>query len=160
MLIALCDLAQIFNTEATTGWLTDLAEACTGAAIRFLLRDADSAGKIKLPDRDNPDKECGWIVLGMGKFGARELNYSSDIDLIVFVDETRPAIGDPYECVDTFSRMTRRLVRILQDRTADGYVFRVDLRLRPDPGSTPLAIRLVQPFIIMKDVVRTGNVRP
>jgi len=140
VLIALCDLAQIFNTEATTGWLTDLAEACTGAAIHFLLRDADSAGKIKLPDRENPDKECGWIVLGMGKFGARELNYSSDIDLIVFVDETRPAIGDPYECVDTFSRMTRRLVRILQDRTADGYVFRVDLRLRPDPGSTPLAI--------------------
>ncbi|MDH7791970.1 bifunctional [glutamine synthetase] adenylyltransferase/[glutamine synthetase]-adenylyl-L-tyrosine phosphorylase [Ochrobactrum sp. AN78] len=140
VLIALCDLAQIFNTETTTGWLTDLAEACTGAAIRFLLRDADSAGKIKLPDRESPDKECGWIVLGMGKFGARELNYSSDIDLIVFVDETRPAIGDPYECVDTFSRMTRRLVRILQDRTADGYVFRVDLRLRPDPGSTPLAI--------------------
>src|SRR5690606_3600360 len=97
-------------------------------------------GKIKLVDRTSPERECGWIVLGMGKFGARELNYSSDIDLIVFVDETRPAIGDPYECVETFSRLTRRLVRILQDRTADGYVFRVDLRLRPDPGSTPLAI--------------------
>lgn len=140
VLIALCDLAQIFNTEATTGWLTDLAEACTGAAIRFLLREADSAGKIKLLDRDNPEKGSGWIILGMGKFGARELNYSSDIDLIVFIDSERPAIIDPYECVDTFSRMTRRLVRILQDRTADGYVFRVDLRLRPDPGSTPLAI--------------------
>lgn len=140
VLIALCDLAQIFNTEATTGWLTDLAEACTGAAVRFLLCDADAAGKINLPDRNKPDKDCGWIVLGMGKFGARELNYSSDIDLIVFIDETKPAIGDPYECVDTFSRLTRRLVRILQDRTADGYVFRVDLRLRPDPGSTPLAI--------------------
>ena len=140
VLIALCDLADIFNTEATTGWLTDLAEACTGAAIRFLLLDADSAGKIKLPDRNQPDKDSGWIVLGMGKFGARELNYSSDIDLIVFIDETRPAIGDPYECVETFSRLTRRLVRILQDRTGDGYVFRVDLRLRPDPGSTPLAI--------------------
>src|SRR5690606_25658978 len=59
---------------------------------------------------------------------------------IIFIDETRPAIGDSYECVETFSRMTRQLVRILQDRTADGYVFRVDLRLRPDPGSTPLAI--------------------
>ncbi|MEJ5079443.1 MULTISPECIES: bifunctional [glutamine synthetase] adenylyltransferase/[glutamine synthetase]-adenylyl-L-tyrosine phosphorylase [unclassified Ochrobactrum] len=140
VLIALCDLAQIFNTEATTGWLTDLAEACTGAAIRFLLREADSAGKIKLVDRNDPEKGSGWIVLGMGKFGARELNYSSDIDLIVFIDSERPAIIDPYECVDTFSRMTRRLVRILQDRTADGYVFRVDLRLRPDPGSTPLAI--------------------
>ncbi|MGU3399781.1 bifunctional [glutamine synthetase] adenylyltransferase/[glutamine synthetase]-adenylyl-L-tyrosine phosphorylase [Brucellaceae bacterium D45D] len=140
VLIALCDLARIFDAQATTGWLTDLAEACTGAAVRFLLRDADSAGKIALPDRKDPEKESGWVVLGMGKFGARELNYSSDIDLIVFVDETRPAIGDPYECVETFSRLTRRLVRILQDRTADGYVFRVDLRLRPDPGSTPLAI--------------------
>jgi len=140
VLIALCDLAGIFDTEATTGWLTDLAEACTGAAVWFLLLDADSAGKIKLPDRNHPDKDSGWIVLGMGKFGARELNYSSDIDLIVFIDETRPAIGDPYECVETFSRLTRRLVRILQDRTGDSYVFRVDLRLRPDPGSTPLAI--------------------
>ena len=140
VLIALCDLAGIFNTEATTGWLTYLAESCTGAAVRFLLLDADSAGKIKLPDRNQPDRDSGWIVLGMGKFGARELNYSSDIDLIVFIDETRPAIGDPYECVETFSRLTRRLVRILQDRTGDGYVFRVDLRLRPDPGSTPLAI--------------------
>lgn len=140
VLIALCDLAGIFDTRATTGWLTDLAEACTGAAVRFLLLDADSAGKIKLPDRNQPDKDSGWIVLGMGKFGARELNYSSDIDLIIFIDETRPAIGDPYECVETFSRLTRRLVRILQDRTGDGYVFRVDLRLRPDPGSTPLAI--------------------
>ncbi len=102
VLIALCDLAGIFNTEATTGWLTDLAEACTGAAVRFLLLDADNAGKIKLPDRNQPDKDSGWIVLGMGKFGARELNYSSDIDLIVFIDETRPAIGDPYECVETF----------------------------------------------------------
>ncbi|OEI84228.1 bifunctional [glutamine synthetase] adenylyltransferase/[glutamine synthetase]-adenylyl-L-tyrosine phosphorylase [Brucella sp. BO3] len=140
VLIALCDLARIFNTETTTDRLTDLAEACTGAAVRFLLLDADAAGRINLSDRSNPDKDCGWIVLGMGKFGARELNYSSDIDLIVFIDETRPAIGDPYECVDTFSRLTRRLVRILQDRTGDGYVFRVDLRLRPDPGSTPLAI--------------------
>ena len=140
VLIALCDLAGIFDTQATTGWLTDLAEACTGTAVRFLLLDADRAGKIELPDRNHPDKDSGWIVLGMGKFGARELNYSSDIDLIVFIDETRPAIGDPYECVETFSRLTRRLVRILQDRTGDGYVFRVDLRLRPDPGSTPLAI--------------------
>ncbi|TWH02932.1 glutamate-ammonia-ligase adenylyltransferase [Ochrobactrum sp. J50] len=140
VLIALCDLAGIFDTQATTGWLTDLAEACTGTAVRFLLLDADRAGKTELPDRNHPDKDSGWIVLGMGKFGARELNYSSDIDLIVFIDETRPAIGDPYECVETFSRLTRRLVRILQDRTGDGYVFRVDLRLRPDPGSTPLAI--------------------
>src|SRR5690606_14177848 len=69
-----------------------------------------------------------------------ELNFSSDIDLIVFFDPLAPAILDAYEATDLFSRLTRRLVRILQDRTEHGYVFRTDLRLRPDPGSTPLAI--------------------
>jgi [glutamine synthetase] adenylyltransferase / [glutamine synthetase]-adenylyl-L-tyrosine phosphorylase len=140
VLIALADLGGLFETAETTAWLTRLAEACIRAAVSFLLRDADASGKITLPDRDRPEEGCGWIVLGMGKLGAHELNYSSDIDLIIFIDETSKAIGDPLESVETFSRLTRRLVRILQDRTADGYVFRVDLRLRPDPGSMPLAI--------------------
>nr|WP_245419706.1 bifunctional [glutamine synthetase] adenylyltransferase/[glutamine synthetase]-adenylyl-L-tyrosine phosphorylase [Phyllobacterium salinisoli] len=140
VLIALADLAGLFSTAETTGWLTRLAEACIRAAVCFLLRDADAGGKISLPDPTKPETGCGWIVLGMGKLGACELNYSSDIDLIVFIDERSKAIGDPLDCVEIFSRLTRRLVRILQDRTADGYVFRVDLRLRPDPGSTPLAI--------------------
>ncbi|EJM98933.1 bifunctional [glutamine synthetase] adenylyltransferase/[glutamine synthetase]-adenylyl-L-tyrosine phosphorylase [Phyllobacterium sp. YR531] len=140
LLIALGDLSGHFSSSDTTLYLSKLAQACVEAAVRFLLRDAHNAGKLKLPDPENPDKDCGWIILAMGKFGAFELNYSSDIDLIVFIDEQSPAITDPYECVETFSRLTRRLVRILQDRTADGYVFRTDLRLRPDPGSTPLAI--------------------
>jgi [glutamine synthetase] adenylyltransferase / [glutamine synthetase]-adenylyl-L-tyrosine phosphorylase len=140
VLIALGDLSGLFATKDTTFWLSRLAEECVGAAVRFLLRDAHEGGKLKLPDPKHPEKNSGWIILAMGKFGAFELNYSSDIDLIVFIDEHSPAIIDPYECVETFSRLTRRLVRILQDRTADGYVFRTDLRLRPDPGSTPLAI--------------------
>ncbi|GAA0591364.1 bifunctional [glutamine synthetase] adenylyltransferase/[glutamine synthetase]-adenylyl-L-tyrosine phosphorylase [Paenochrobactrum glaciei] len=140
VLIALCDLAGLFNTAATTQWITDLAEICLGATVRFLLRDAAAKGKITLSDPDNPEKNCGWIVLAMGKFGACELNYSSDIDLIILIDEQSPFIGDPYECVETFSRLARRLLRIMQERTVDGYVFRTDLRLRPDPGSTPLAI--------------------
>ena len=78
----------------------------------------------------------------MGKHGAGELNYSSDIDLIIFFDPDAPAILDPDESVKLFVRMTRSLVRIMQERTADGYVFRMDLRLRPDPGSMPLAIPL------------------
>lgn len=140
ILIALCDLAGIFSTVATTQWITDLAESCLGAAVRFLLRDAAAKGKITLSDRDNPEKDCGWIILAMGKFGACELNYSSDIDLIILIDEQSPYIGESYECVETFSRLARRLVRIMQERTVDGYVFRTDLRLRPDPGSTPLVI--------------------
>lgn len=140
VLIALDDLAGHADIVVTTGRLSDLAESCLHATVQFLLLESDAKGKLALPDRNDPEKESGLIVLGMGKFGARELNYSSDIDLIIFIDSTRPAITDPYECVDLFSRMARRLVKILQDRTADGYVFRVDLRLRPDPGATPLAI--------------------
>src|SRR5205823_3573117 len=74
----------------------------------------------------------------MGKMGARELNYSSDVDLIVFYDPAAlvPGTEPAAFCV----RLTRALVRLLQERTADGYVFRVDLRLRPDPASTQIAI--------------------
>lgn len=140
VLIALDDLAGFADVMQTTNRLSDLAEASLRAAVQFLLLESDTKGKLALPDRNHPEKDSGLIVLGMGKFGARELNYSSDIDLIIFIDSDRPAITDPYECVDLFSRMARRLVKILQDRTADGYVFRVDLRLRPDPGATPLAI--------------------
>lgn len=139
-LIALGDLSGIFNTAISCEWLTRLAEATLSAALRFLLCEAHDRGQIKLHDKANPEQNCGLIVLGMGKLGARELNYSSDIDLIVFIDETSKHIGDPYLCVDVFSKMMRRLIRIMQERTSDGYVFRVDLRLRPDPGSTPLAL--------------------
>ena len=75
----------------------------------------------------------------MGKLGACELNFSSDIDLIVFFDPDAPACAPALEAQRLLRAADARLVRILQDRTGDGYVFRTDLRLRPDPGSTPLA---------------------
>jgi glutamate-ammonia-ligase adenylyltransferase len=139
-LIALADLGQECDTATTVRRLSALADACVGAAIDFLLRDANQQGKLDLPDPSLPGKGSGWIVLGMGKLGAHELNFSSDIDLILFFDPEAPAIKDPLDGTELFSRLARRLVRILQDRTGDGYVFRTDLRLRPDPGSTPLAI--------------------
>ena len=77
-------------------------------------------------------RPSGYVVLALGKMGAFELNYSSDIDLMVFYDPAAaPADVEPGA---HFVRMTRGLVKLLQERTADGYVFRVDLRLRPDPG--------------------------
>jgi len=139
-LIALADLAGEWQPQRTVHALSDLADAATGAAVDFLLADAHRQGKLKLKDPDNPSFESGFIVLGMGKLGAYELNFSSDIDLVVFFDPEVEAIVDPFDATDLFSRLTRRLVRILQDRTEHGYVFRTDLRLRPDPGSTPLAI--------------------
>ena len=139
-LIALADLAGEADAAKTVRRLSRLADACVSAGVNFLLRDAHRTGKLALPDPSRPGEGSGWIVLGMGKLGAHELNFSSDIDLIVFFDPYAPAIAEPYEATDLFARLTKRLVRLLQDRTENGYVFRTDLRLRPDPGSTPLAI--------------------
>jgi len=139
-LVALADLTGDATPQETVRRLSDLADGCTAAAVDFLLLDAHGQGKITLPDVAHPGAGSGWILLGMGKLGAHELNFSSDIDLIVLFDPHAPAITDIYESSEVFTRLTRRLVKILQDRTENGYVFRTDLRLRPDPGSTPLAI--------------------
>ncbi|MDR7146447.1 bifunctional [glutamine synthetase] adenylyltransferase/[glutamine synthetase]-adenylyl-L-tyrosine phosphorylase [Rhizobium sp. BE258] len=139
-LVALADLARIFDGRQTTAWLSALAEASVAAAIDHLLMSAHESGKLVIKDAGKPSEGSGLIVLGMGKLGASELNYSSDIDLVVFFDEQAGIVPDPDDAIEIFPRLMRRLVRILQERTADGYVFRTDLRLRPDPGSTPLAI--------------------
>ncbi|AYD00255.1 bifunctional [glutamine synthetase] adenylyltransferase/[glutamine synthetase]-adenylyl-L-tyrosine phosphorylase [Neorhizobium sp. NCHU2750] len=138
--LALADLARIFTAVDTTRWLSDFAEASVAAAIDHLALAAHHGGKLTLVDEADPSRGSGLIVLGMGKLGGRELNYSSDIDIVVFYDPDAGILADPLDASETYSRMMRRLVRILQDRTADGYVFRTDLRLRPDPGSTPLAV--------------------
>lgn len=139
-LVALADLARIFDGRVTTGWLSRLAEASVSAAIDHLLLATHDGGKVTLKEVTAPGEGSGLIVLGMGKLGASELNYSSDIDLVVFFDEQAGIVADPDDAIEIFPRLMRRLVRIMQERTADGYVFRTDLRLRPDPGSTPLAI--------------------
>lgn len=140
VLIALGDLAGYYGGQATTQRVSRLAIACIRTTIAYLLRDAHTKGLVQLPDAQAPETGSGWIILAMGKLGALELNYSSDIDLIVFFDGHSPVLKDQYEGVEVFSKLTRRMVRILQERTSDGYVFRTDLRLRPDPGSTPVAI--------------------
>ncbi|MEZ5810902.1 MAG: bifunctional [glutamine synthetase] adenylyltransferase/[glutamine synthetase]-adenylyl-L-tyrosine phosphorylase [Rhizobiaceae bacterium] len=139
-LIALADLSKTATPADTVERMSALADVCIRSAVRFALASCHRRGKLALPDPETPDTDCGLIVLAMGKLGARELNFSSDIDLVVFFDPEAPAIIDPVEAVDLFVRVTRQLVRILNDRTTHGYVFRTDLRLRPDPGSTPLAI--------------------
>ena len=141
-LLALADLARIATARDTTRWLSLFAEASIAAAIDHLLLAGHQAGKLRLADPDEPSRGAGLIVLGMGKLGGRELNYSSDIDIVVFFDPEAGTIEDPLDASEIYGRMMRRLIRILQERTADGYVFRTDLRLRPDPGSTPLAVSL------------------
>jgi glutamate-ammonia-ligase adenylyltransferase len=142
LVIALADLSKAWETLQATDALTRIADATLSAAIRFTLRQASLSGKLELADQRDPERGSGWIFLGMGKGGAYELNYSSDIDLIVFFDRARARLADPLEDVDLFVKLTKRIVKIMSDRTPDGYVFRTDLRLRPDPGATPIAIPL------------------
>lgn len=146
-LTALADLSGVFSAEQTTALLSRFAEAAVAATIDHLLLSADHDGKLSLADRTDPAKGSGLVVLGMGKLGARELNYSSDIDIVVFFDPTAAIIKDPDDARAMFPRLMRRLIHILQERSADGYVFRTDLRLRPDPGSTALAIPVEAAFL-------------
>ena len=134
LLMALCDLGGVWPVMTVTRRLSEAADAAVGAAVDFLFAQARAKGDWLAP---NP---AGYIVLAMGKHGAFELNYSSDIDLIVFYDPAHVRLRAGLEVQHFFVRLTRDLVRLLQERTEHGYVFRTDLRLRPDPGSTPLAI--------------------
>jgi glutamate-ammonia-ligase adenylyltransferase len=138
--LAIADIGGLWPVERITLGLSQLAEAAIRLAVRQLLRQLAERGAVALPDPADPETGSGLIVLGMGKLGARELNFSSDIDLIVLYDEAGVESRDPHELGRHFVRLTRELVRILEERTAEGYVFRTDLRLRPDPSATPLAV--------------------
>jgi glutamate-ammonia-ligase adenylyltransferase len=138
--LALHDLARLSSARDSARHLSRFATAATSATVDHLLLGAHRAAKIRLADETEPSAGSGVVVLGMGKLGADELNYSSDIDLVVFYEPDQLGLADVLDASDLFARLLRRLVRILQERTGDGYVFRTDLRLRPDPGATPLAI--------------------
>ncbi|RDV02121.1 bifunctional [glutamine synthetase] adenylyltransferase/[glutamine synthetase]-adenylyl-L-tyrosine phosphorylase [Undibacter mobilis] len=140
LLIALADIGGVWPIMQATRALTQLADTAVDAAVRFALAEAARAGKLEPKDANRPHVGSGYIVLAMGKMGAFELNYSSDIDLIVFFDPDIAPLADGIEAAPTFVRITQRVVKLLQEHTGDGYVFRTDLRLRPDPGSTGIAI--------------------
>jgi [glutamine synthetase] adenylyltransferase / [glutamine synthetase]-adenylyl-L-tyrosine phosphorylase len=140
LLIALCDIGGVWPVMRVTAALTDLAVASVQSALRFLLRQEAGRGRMTPTSLDRPEDNSGLVVLAMGKMGAGELNYSSDIDLIVFFDPAAPTLAPDIEPQPFFVRVTQGLARLLQQRTGDGYVFRVDLRLRPDPSSTQVAI--------------------
>ncbi|WP_425403477.1 bifunctional [glutamine synthetase] adenylyltransferase/[glutamine synthetase]-adenylyl-L-tyrosine phosphorylase [Hwanghaeella sp.] len=140
LLIALADLTGAWKLDEITGTLSRLAELCLDASARHALRGLVTSGKIDVDlDQDTLDN-CGYVLLGMGKLGAGELNYSSDIDIIALYEPERLKPKDPDRLRQDMVRATQTVVNLMHERTADGYVFRTDLRLRPDPGMTPLAM--------------------
>jgi glutamate-ammonia-ligase adenylyltransferase len=140
LLIALADIGGVWPVARITAGLTDLADVALTIAVRHLLGEAAARKKLISPDPQNPEIASGYIVLAMGKMGGYELNFSSDIDLMVFFDAATGKLAPTVEPTQFYVRLTRDLVKLLQERTPDGYVFRVDLRLRPDPSSTQIAI--------------------
>ncbi|HYJ58877.1 MAG TPA: bifunctional [glutamine synthetase] adenylyltransferase/[glutamine synthetase]-adenylyl-L-tyrosine phosphorylase [Methyloceanibacter sp.] len=139
LLTGLADLGGVWSAEATFAAMSAAGDAVLQQATAFLFRKAREAGQIAAQE-DDAQVAPGYFIIAMGKLGARELNYSSDIDLIVFYDAQRAGLKPEIEPSTFFVRLTRELVRLLQEHTADGYAFRTDLRLRPDPGATQIAL--------------------
>jgi len=140
LVIAIAEISTSRDTSVLAQALSDFADMTIAVAARHLLRRMAKAGHIVLPATDDPAQDSGLIVLGLGKLGARELNYSSDVDLIVFYDRDAIESDRPDQIQRAFVTLARDLVALLSERTEDGYVFRIDLRLRPDPGATPVAL--------------------
>ncbi len=129
--VALGDLSGELSLEQVTRTLSDFADAAIEAALGQAMEER-SAGA----------SHAGFAVLALGKLGSRELNYSSDVDLIFLFDpETLPHRAGT-EPAQTAVRIGKRLIELLQERTADGYVVRVDMRLRPSPEVTPVALSI------------------
>jgi glutamate-ammonia-ligase adenylyltransferase len=140
--IAAADIANLWPGSEVTKALSRFSDLAVQYAINFLLKNMVAKNFLTLPNLDNPGEGSGLIVLGMGKLGGHELNYSSDIDLILLFDPESINTKAPENLSKGFIRLARDLVKLLSERSADGYVFRTDFRLRPDPGSTPLVISI------------------
>ncbi len=151
--IALGDIAGLYDMPTQLIWLSDAAQTVLRHTVGYLFRCASKQGKIKFFSKDFTG--CGWTVLALGKLGAGELNFSSDVDLIALHD-TNNAPLDSHDAVQPFFvAMTRDLIRLLSSKTRDGIGWRVDLRLRPDPGATAVSIDLNAAIGYYESIART-----
>ena len=142
LLIGTADITNVWQLQRVTRSLSAFAESAIHQIANHLIRSAIKSGQLGGSDSQAPAETSGFAILGMGKLGAGELNYSSDIDLVVLYDEDRIDYCGIDHPQALFVDLTKRLVKILQERTVQGYVFRTDLRLRPDPGATPPALSM------------------
>ncbi|MCK8463686.1 glutamine-synthetase adenylyltransferase [Aliiroseovarius sp. S1339] len=142
LLAGLADLAGVYALEQVTGDLTDLADRATNTAMQFQVGHEIRRGKLPGMTEDDIETTGGLAALAMGKMGAHELNYSSDIDLIMLFDDSRFEGADFHDARASHVRATRKMSAMLSELTADGYVFRTDLRLRPDPAVTPVCVSM------------------
>ncbi|MGB3279926.1 MAG: glutamine-synthetase adenylyltransferase [Pseudorhodobacter sp.] len=154
LLAGLADLGGVWPLETVTGALTDLADKAVDLSLQRLVAEEIRRGKIPGAKPEDAATAAGMVVFAMGKMGAGELNYSSDIDLICLFDESLYP-DDAQEARAAFIRVTRKMAALVGDRTADGYVFRTDLRLRPDAAVTPVCLSFAAAESYYESVGRT-----
>jgi glutamate-ammonia-ligase adenylyltransferase len=138
--LATGDLSGALDLDAVTGTLSDLADAAAVRALAAACAHLARRGRTAPPAEGERGPAPGFFLLAMGKHGARELNYSSDIDITAFFDREVAGAPEGSGARAVYSELVRLVAAILEEVTPDGYVFRVDLRLRPDPGSTAPAV--------------------
>ncbi len=127
LITALADLSGAWPLERVTAALSDFADLALDIAIA-----------TALAERGAPNR--GLVALALGKLGSHELNYSSDVDLILLYEPGLIPVREREDAAEAAVRIAKRAVALINDRTADGYVFRVDLRLRPASEVTPMAL--------------------
>ncbi len=150
LLVALADLGGVWGLDAVTGGLSDLADCAVQVAADAALA-AETGGPLKGMDA----AQAGLVIIAMGKQGARELNYSSDIDLICLFDDARWERCDLAEVKARMVQAVRRIVKLISEITPEGYVFRTDLRLRPNPGATAVCLSMDAAETYYESVGRT-----
>ena len=160
LLTALADIGGQWSLDQVTGALSDFADRALGAAASHLLRRAAEAGDLVLPSLDRPSEDSGLVVLGMGKLGARELNYSSDIDLIVLYDRDKVEYRGRRTLQDCFVRLARDLVRLLQDIPRTAMYSAPTCGCAPTPAPRRLPCRCSPRRPTTRAWVRTGSGPP
>ena len=142
--LACLDCSRQGDLAVVTHGMTWLAEVTLDIAWRQVMADLDALHGA--PTKVNGERAEMWII-GMGKLGARELNVSSDIDLIYVYDEDGETLGNSegrnkVSCQEYFTRAVKRMYALIGDTTEHGFVFRVDLALRPNGNSGPSVVSL------------------
>ena len=152
LLTAIADLGGVWDLDAVTGALARFADAALHAAVTQVARTEIERGRLVAAPDSPAGPIPGLMIIAMGKHGAFELNYSSDIDISFFYEPERLPLAEGVEPGEEAVRIAHGIARMMQERTADGYVFRVDLRLRPDPSSTPPAVPAPAAFTYYESV--------
>ncbi len=150
--IAFRDLNGLADLREVTQALSHFAEFAVSAAIAFTREDLKN--RFGLPWSKSTQSEMPLMVVGMGKLGGLELNLSSDIDLIFLYEHEGETTGGPKSLSnhEWFTRMGKRLIKLLAEHDANGFVFRVDMRLRPNGDSGPLvcSLDMLEEYLIVQ----------